>query len=88
MHEVAGAAAACGTTLPPHIVEAQLANTRQMTPYLPSMRLDWDQGRPMEIEAIYERPIARAAHFGYPMPRTRQLCQALLFMQNSRTLLP
>lgn len=88
MEEVVAAAQACGTPLPAGIIENQLESTRRMTPYLPSMRLDWDHGRPLEIEAIYERPLARAAQFGCPMPRTEQLCKALQYMQDSRGLLP
>ncbi len=88
MEEVVQAAEACGTPLPPHIVEQQLESTRRMTPYLPSMRLDWDHSRLLETEAIYDRPLARAAEHGCDMPRTRMLRDALVFLQQARGLLP
>jgi len=87
MEEVVEAARACGTPLPDGIVANQLDSTRRMTPYLPSMRLDWDNGRPMELEAIYDRPMERAHEFGFSMPRTQQLRNALKFMQDARGLL-
>lgn len=88
MEEVVAAATACGTPLPADIVDKQLESTRRMTPYLPSMRLDWDHGRPLETEAIYDRPLARAAAHGCAMPLTFQLRNALNFLQDARGLLP
>ena len=35
-----------------------IASTRSMTPYSPSMKLDYDFHRPMEIDYLYTHPIA------------------------------
>ncbi len=86
MEEVVAAAAACGNPLPAGIVENQIESTRRMTPYLPSMRLDWDAHRPMELAAIYGRPLERALAHGLEMPRTRMLRDALAFLEKTRSL--
>ncbi|MDD7337034.1 MAG: ketopantoate reductase C-terminal domain-containing protein, partial [Prevotella sp.] len=47
--------------------------TRKMKPYSPSMKLDYEFHRPMEIYYLYTRPIAIARSAGVDMP----LMQAL-----------
>ena len=83
MLEVIGAAAACGVReLEPAFADKMMANTDKMTPYKPSMKLDYDCGRPMEIEYLYSRPIALAAAAGYPMPRLQMLEAQLRFLSH------
>lgn len=65
-------------------VEKMIATTDAMTPYSPSMRLDWDCGRPMEIEYIYTRPLEMARQAGCPMPRLEMLEAELRFLQDGR----
>lgn len=77
-HEVrAGAEAAAGRRIPESFVHQMLADTDAMTPYSPSMKLDYEAGRPLELEAIYERPIAAARAAGYHMVRTEMLWRQL-----------
>ena len=52
MEEVCAVAASAGHYLPPEAVEKNLDDTRRMKPYKTSMLLDFEAGRPMEIEAI------------------------------------
>ena len=78
MAEVAAAAAACGTPLPAGHVQEMLDRTDRMVPYLPSMLLDFEAGRPLEVEAIYSRPIAAAQAAGVAVPAMRRIEQALL----------
>ena len=81
MLEVIGAAAACGVKeLEPSFADKMMANTDKMTPYKPSMKLDYDNGRPMEIDYLYSRPLAIAAAAGCPMPRLRMLEAELRFL--------
>jgi len=54
--------------------------TDEMVPYSPSMRLDFDFHRPMEINYIYTRPIAEARAVGFEMPRLEMLERELLFI--------
>ena len=66
-------------------VEKMLTMTDAMTPYSPSMRLDWDHRRPMELDYIYTRPLQIAREAGSPMPRLEMLEAELRFMQETRT---
>jgi len=58
-----------------------LEMTRHMTPYSPSMKLDFDYRRPMEIEYIYSRPISEAESVGYKMTRITMLRSQLQFIE-------
>lgn len=77
MHEVVHAARACGHGFDESFVDRMLTNTQEMTPYRPSMKLDYDDGRPLELEAIYAAPVATANAAGAPMPRTKVLLAEL-----------
>ncbi len=59
-----------------------LEMTKVMTPYSPSMKLDFDNRRPLEIEYIYSRPIKVAKNNGLEMPKIEMLEQQLLFIQS------
>ncbi|MBR5034609.1 MAG: 2-dehydropantoate 2-reductase [Bacteroidales bacterium] len=82
MLEVINAANACGVKLDASFADKMMANTDKMTPYKPSMKLDYDNGRPMEIEYLYTRPLAIAATAGYPMPRLQMLEAQLRFLSS------
>ncbi|MDA3900643.1 MAG: putative 2-dehydropantoate 2-reductase [Spirochaetes bacterium] len=79
MEEVVNAASACGHPIGEDSIEAMLNNTDRMTPYAPSMKLDYENGRPMEIEYMYSNPIDAAGSAGYSMIRTEMLANLLLF---------
>jgi 2-dehydropantoate 2-reductase len=84
MNEVTTGAASVGRTIEREFVEKMLTDTRNMAPYKPSMKLDYDNGRPMEIEGIYGRPIAIAAANGTAMPKTEALYRALMFLDRRK----
>ena len=78
MMEVVGAANALGvTTITSEFADRMMAMTDAMVPYSPSMKLDYDFHRPMEIYYLYSRPIAEARKVGFDMPRLSML-EALL----------
>ena len=52
MREVIEAAAACGATIPFDFIDKMIASTEKMTPYSPSMKLDYEASRPMEIDTM------------------------------------
>lgn len=82
MMEVIGAANALGIdALDERFAQKMLQMTDDMVPYSPSMRLDFDFHRPMEIEYIYTRPIAEAQHAGFAMPRLQMLERELRFLE-------
>lgn len=80
MDEVVMAAKYCGVNIAPDFSEKMINMTLEMTPYAPSMKLDYDHKRPMEIAAIYSAPIAAAEAVGYKMKKTRMLEQQLHFI--------
>lgn len=61
MQEVCDAAAANGHPQNPKLIDNMIAGTRAMPPYKTSMALDYENGRPMEVEAILGA-VVRAAH--------------------------
>lgn len=83
MEETVAGARACGANIKDEFVEKMLNNTDQMEPYAPSMRLDYDNHRKMEIKAIYSNPIALAKAAGYHMKKVEMLEQQLLFIQQN-----
>lgn len=77
MAEVIDAAAADGVRLEPGLIGEYLAKTEAMASYAPSMQLDAEAGRPLELEAIYREPLRRAQGHGLAMPVTTKLLQEL-----------
>jgi len=83
MMEVIGAARALGVdTLDSTFADKMMQMTDDMVPYSPSMKLDYDHHRPMEISYLYSRPIAEAAKVGFRMPKLEMLEAELLFKQS------
>ncbi|MBF0370820.1 MAG: 2-dehydropantoate 2-reductase [Magnetococcales bacterium] len=68
MEEVCRVAAAAGHPLPPGIVKKNLDDTYRMAPYLTSMLLDRQAGRPMEVEAILGNAVRAADRCGLQAP--------------------
>ena len=90
----AGLAFICSAKTEPGVVNHQcygsinLANysckddmTDNMTPYSPSMRLDYDFHRRMEIYYLYTRPIEIAREAGCRMPKLEMLEAELRFLE-------
>jgi 2-dehydropantoate 2-reductase len=68
MQEVCDAAAANGHPLPPKLIDNMIAGTRAMPAYKTSMALDYENGRPMEIEAILGATVRAGQRAGVAMP--------------------
>ncbi|MEL6230643.1 MAG: putative 2-dehydropantoate 2-reductase [Cyanobacteria bacterium J06627_3] len=47
--------------------------TTRMKPYRTSMKIDFDQGRPLEVEAILGNPVRAAAEVGVAVPEMEKL---------------
>ena len=62
-------------------VEKMIDMTDNMTPYSPSMKLDFDFHRPMEIHYLYTRPIEIARAAGYRMRKLEMLEAELRFIE-------
>lgn len=82
MMEVIGAANALGVnTLTADFADKMMQMTDEMVPYSPSMKLDFDFKRPMEIEYLYTRPIAEAKKVGFEIPKLAMLEAELKFIE-------
>jgi 2-dehydropantoate 2-reductase len=51
-----------------------------MKPYRASLKVDFDDHRPMEVEAIYGNPLHAAQQAGAAMPRVETLYRQLKFL--------
>lgn len=80
MAEVEAASEALGHPVGAGFAERMRANTEAMVPYAPSMKLDFDARRPMEIAAIYDVPVRVAQAAGSPMPTVAALADQLHFL--------
>jgi 2-dehydropantoate 2-reductase len=83
MLEVIHAANACGIPLNESLAQQMIDYTMKMKPYAPSMKLDFDFRRPMEIEYIYSKPIEAARRAGFEMHKVSMLEKQLKFIQES-----
>jgi 2-dehydropantoate 2-reductase len=83
MREVVANAAACGSNIPNSFIQKMLDDTERMKPYKTSMMLDYEAGRPMEIEAIFGNPLRAAQRVGAPSPLLETLYRELKFLDPS-----
>jgi len=82
MMEVVSAAQHLGVkNLDAAFVDKMINMTDNMTPYSPSMRLDYDFHRRMEIYYLYTRPLEIAREAGCPMPKLEMLEAELRFLE-------
>ena len=82
MMEVVSAAQHLGVkNLDASFVDKMIDMTDAMTPYSPSMRLDYDFHRRMEIYYLYTRPLEIAREAGCPMPKLEMLEAELRFLE-------
>ena len=82
MMEVVNAAQHMGVkNLDAAFVDKMIETTDAMTPYSPSMRLDYDYHRPMEIYYLYTRPLEMVREAGCPMPKLEMLEAELRFLE-------
>ena len=85
MLEVIGAARHLGVEcIDESFADDMIKATDEMTPYSPSMKLDFDNSRPMEIDYLYTRPLQIAREAGFEMPRLEMLEAELRFLGRQR----
>ncbi len=83
MREVVALAAARGHTIEDAFVQKMMDYTDRMTPYRTSMMIDFDLGRPLEIDAIYGEPLRRGESAGGSAPLIRMIYDMLRFLTPS-----
>lgn len=81
MDDVCRVAAANGHTLPDHVVERNIQGTRAMPASKTSMALDFEAGRPMEVEAILGNTVRAGRRRQVPMPALEALYALLKIVQ-------
>ena len=85
MMEVVGAANALGIhALKKEFADKMMQMTDEMVPYSPSMKLDFDFHRPMEVYYLYTRPIMEARKVGFDMPKLAMLEAELKYIDTLR----
>lgn len=84
MEEVIAAANQCGYSLPTAAALEQMKRTETLGAYKPSTLIDFEAGRPLEIEAIWGEPLRRATAAGAKLPRLAQLYASLQEIEGGR----
>jgi len=84
MTEVVLGAAGQGRQIPPGFQEEMLEHTAEMKPYRTSMKIDYDEARPLEVEAMYGAPLKAAQAVNVPLPKVMALYQQLKFLDSRR----
>ena len=85
MDEVCALAEADGHPLPENVVEENISFTRVMTPYKTSMLLDYENKRPMEVEAILGNAVRKAKQMGIDVPHINTLYSLLSMLNKKNT---
>jgi 2-dehydropantoate 2-reductase len=85
MAEVVQGAIACGHDVPAGYADHLFMVTEKMPDYWPSMYHDFLHKRPLELEAIYARPLAAAKAAGCELPRIEALYRSLSFIDRRNT---
>jgi 2-dehydropantoate 2-reductase len=73
MREVQCGAAAVGRRIEDEFLARMVDETLEMRPYLTSMKLDYDRGQPLELEAIFANPLRAARSEGVELARVGAL---------------
>jgi 2-dehydropantoate 2-reductase len=84
MYEVAAGAKSTGRILPDSFIQTMLDYTVKMKPYRTSMKIDDDEGRPLEVEAIFGNPLRKAQAAGVNLPQISCVYQQLKFLDANK----
>ncbi len=79
MTEIVVAAAAYDRQIPEFYIQKRLKQTATMKHYQTSMKVDFDQGRSLELETIFGNPLRKAWQAGVQMPQVSMLYRQLKF---------
>lgn len=77
MAEIQAIAASCGVTITEETIQFMVERGPLDSPYRPSMLLDLENGRPMEVEVIVGNPLRRAEGNGVEAPVLRTVYRML-----------
>lgn len=77
MAEVIAAAGARGGAIDPAYADLQVRRTREMGSYRASTLVDFEMGRPLELESLFREPLRQGREAGVELPRLTNLCAVL-----------
>jgi 2-dehydropantoate 2-reductase len=77
MTEVIETGRGLGFELPDSLADKQIARTITMGAYKPSTVLDFENGLPLELNALFLEPLRQAQSSGVSTPRLANLCRVL-----------
>lgn len=77
MDEVIAVAAALGHEIPQSFIDLQIKITWPMGAYRPSSMIDYVEGRPVEYEAIWQKPLEVAHRVRVAVPEMESLAQRI-----------
>ena len=80
MDEVVTGAKMCDRIIPDSFIDQMLDHTAKMKPYRTSMKIDYDEKRVLEVEAIFGNPLKMVQRAGTQLPRIATLYQQLKFL--------
>jgi len=77
MTEVLAASAKLGYPQEPGLIDKEITRTRTMGHYKSSSQLDWEAGKPVELESIWGEPLRQGTAAGVAMPHLQKLYEKL-----------
>ncbi|KOP22836.1 2-dehydropantoate 2-reductase [Hapalosiphon sp. MRB220] len=80
MYEVALGSKSCGRIIGDSFIQTMLDYTVKMKPYRTSMKIDYDERRLLEVEAIFGNPLRKARSSGVDLPQISCIYQQLKFL--------
>lgn len=80
MYEVAAGSKSCGRIIPDSFIQTMLDYTVKMKPYRTSMKIDYEEKRSLEVEAIFGNPLRKAQAAGVDLPQISCIYQQLKFL--------
>jgi 2-dehydropantoate 2-reductase len=84
MAEVIAGAKSCDRIIRDDFIAQMLEHTQKMKPYRTSMKIDYDESRPLEVEAIFGNPIRMAQQAGVKLSQIEVLYRMLKFVDVHR----
>ncbi|MFQ4144372.1 putative 2-dehydropantoate 2-reductase [Chlorogloeopsis sp. ULAP02] len=80
MYEVIAGAKTSGRKIDDRFIAKMLDYTDHMKPYRTSMKIDYDEHRPLEVEAIFGNPLRKALAVGVNLPQISCVYHQLKFL--------
>jgi 2-dehydropantoate 2-reductase len=85
MLEIIRSATAIGLPIPESLADKQIERTRTMGAYRASTLIDFEQGKPIELESLFLEPLRQARTTGLEVPRLQALCRVLTDLSQGRS---